>query len=225
MLYVVVFITGFLLSGIWFALNMLLSLKAKNSKLLLMFSPLLSAVVPAVMIWLLMGDHPFHFEKLADHKVWIAAAVTLAAVCTVVLAGPRNRKADTSAELARLAKENFGIKVTVCNMANWRANHPYDGIWCCASLLHLSDDEIQAFFRNLQGNLTSSGTFFLSVKTGIETGYDNKGRYMRNFTECELRKLIKTAGLIIREYWLTEDKLNRSGFRWINVIAACDPAG
>ena len=33
---------------------------------------------------------------------------------------------DTSAKLARLAKENFGIKVTVCNMANWRANHPYD---------------------------------------------------------------------------------------------------
>lgn len=139
--------------------------------------------------------------------------------------GYRAEGIDTSAELARLAKENFGIKVTVCNMANWRANHPYDGIWCCASLLHLSDDEIQAFFRNLQGNLTSSGTFFLSVKTGIETGYDNKGRYMRNFTECELRKLIKTAGLIIREYWLTEDKLNRSGFRWINVIAACDPAG
>ena len=105
MLYVVVFITGFLLSGIWFALNMLLSLKAKNSKQLLMFSPLLSAVVPAVMIWLLMGDHPFHFEKLADHKVWIAAAVTLAAVCTVVLAGPRNRKADTSAELAEICME------------------------------------------------------------------------------------------------------------------------
>lgn len=29
----------------------------------------------------LMGDYPFHFEKLIDYKVWVIAAVTLVATC------------------------------------------------------------------------------------------------------------------------------------------------
>ena len=67
MLYPIVFIIGFLLSGIWFSFHIYVSQKLKNTKKALMFSPLLTAIIPAIIIWLLMGDHPFHFEKLMDY--------------------------------------------------------------------------------------------------------------------------------------------------------------
>ena len=126
---------------------------------------------------------------------------------------------DASEALAEIAREKQGIPVTVCSMADWQAETPYDGIWCCASLLHLSDEEVRGFFRNLPANLGNKGALFVSVKTGIETGYDEKGRFMRNFTEDEVRSLCESAGLTIQELWETRDKLGRKGLDWLNVIA------
>ena len=86
--------------------------------------------------------------------------------------------------------------------------------------MHLTDDEYRRFFANLQYNLCASGAIYISVKSGIETGPDNSGRYMRNFTEEELRKLICTvSGLEVKELWYTDDTLSRRDFRWLNVIA------
>ena len=127
---------------------------------------------------------------------------------------------DASEELANLARERLGIKVFTADMSEWITTEPYNGIWCCASLMHLHDDECRRFFANLQYNLCASGAIYISVKSGIETGPDNSGRYMRNFTEEELRKLICTvSGLEVKELWYTDDTLSRRDFRWLNVIA------
>ena len=56
MLYPIVFIIGFLLSGIWFSFHIYVSQKLKNTKKALMFSPLLTAIIPTIIIWLLIGD-------------------------------------------------------------------------------------------------------------------------------------------------------------------------
>lgn len=127
---------------------------------------------------------------------------------------------DASDELVKLASENLGVEVAVGDMASCIADEPYDGIWCCASLMHLDEEECRIFFSNLQHNLKPGGVLYMSVKSGIETGIDEAGRYLRDFTEddiCEL--VIIVPGLQIKELWYTEDSLNRNGFRWLNVIA------
>ena len=129
------------------------------------------------------------------------------------------RGLDASEELARVAAERFGIDVDVCDMASWVAEEPFDGVWCCASLLHLDDDGVERFFQNLTGNVTDGGAVFVSVKTGIETGYDDKGRFMRNFTEDEICGLMEEAGFTVKEVWYTDDGLGRSDVKWVNVIA------
>lgn len=58
-----------------------------------MFSPLITAIIPTIIIWLLMGDYPFHFEKLIDYKVWVIAAVTFVATCAMVMFGSRTKEA------------------------------------------------------------------------------------------------------------------------------------
>ena len=126
---------------------------------------------------------------------------------------------DASEGLAAEAEKQLCIEVQVGDMATWVAQEPFDGIWCCAALLHLHEEEANAFLQNLHVNLRSGGILFLSVKEGIQTGQDAKGRYMHNYTEQELRKKLATAGLEILEIDTSEDSLGRGGFRWLNVFA------
>ena len=125
---------------------------------------------------------------------------------------------DASEEMAKIVEENTGIQVITCDMTSWIAEKPFDGIWCCASLLHLHDDELYRFFLNLNHNMKQGGAIFISVKSGIETGIDDKGRYMKNFTESEVAGLLELAGIKMVEQWVTRDLLSRDDFFWLNVI-------
>jgi 2-polyprenyl-3-methyl-5-hydroxy-6-metoxy-1,4-benzoquinol methylase len=127
---------------------------------------------------------------------------------------------DASEELVWLATERLGITANVADMSDWIADEAYDGTWCCASLMHLNEEDCERFFSNLKHNLRKGGVLYISVKTGIETGTDAAGRYFRDFNEEDIQELInRTAGLRLSELWHTDDTLSRRDFRWLNVIA------
>lgn len=126
---------------------------------------------------------------------------------------------DASEGLAQLAEEKLAIPVITADMSSWITDEPYDGIWCCASLMHLDEEDCKSFFSNLKYNLKLGGVLYISVKSGIETGIDATGRYMKNFTEEDIQKLVDNAcALRVAELWYTEDTLSRKDFRWLNVI-------
>ena len=126
---------------------------------------------------------------------------------------------DASKELVELAKERLEVKASVGDMVTWRASEPYDGIWCCASLIHLNEEEKNRFFGNLQYNLKPGGVIYISVKEGIETGTDEEGVYTSNCTAEELKSFLNGAGCEILETVVTEDAMGRPGVKWLNVIA------
>ena len=126
---------------------------------------------------------------------------------------------DASEELAKIARNQLGVEVLVADMATWKAETPFDGVWCCASLLHLNENDANQFFDNLKYNLKPEGVLFMSVKEGIQTGLDEKGRLMQNYTETDLRRKIERAGLDIIEMERTVDKLGRDDFAWLNAFA------
>ena len=125
---------------------------------------------------------------------------------------------DASDELAAMAADRLGIDVTVGDMSSWIADEPYDGMWCCAVLMHLTDEERDSFLGNLRHNLKPGGVVFFSVKEGIETGEDDKGRYMRNYTEAEITDCLRKAGCRIIQISRSTDKLGREEFGWLNVL-------
>ena len=134
--------------------------------------------------------------------------------------GYEARGLDASEKLVKLAQETFDIPVEVGNIEDWVAEEPFDGIWCCAALMHLTDNETERFFSKLPHNLKSGGVIFFSVKTGINTGNDSVGRYLRDFTEYDIRTFMdNVAEVHIKELWHTRDSLNRNDFKWLNIIA------
>ena len=108
--------------------------------------------------------------------------------------------------------------IICADMATWVSDTPFDGVWACASLLHLEEEKLRGFFGNLEKNLAPGGVLYVSVKAGGVTGTDEKGRYMRYFEEPQLRELFAAAGLEILEFWESRDKLDRGGFTWLNMI-------
>lgn len=126
---------------------------------------------------------------------------------------------DASEELVKLARERLEVRVAVGDLSTFRASEPYDGIWCCAALIHLNDEEKKRFFNNLEYNLKKGGVIYISVKDGVETHEDEQGRYISNCSEAELRKYLEGAGCEILETLVTDDTLERRSFKWLNVIA------
>lgn len=125
---------------------------------------------------------------------------------------------DASEKMTKLASDYSGVPVINADMSTWKAENPFDGIWCCASLLHLREEELSDFFGNLKYNLTHSGAIYISVKSGIKTGNDSKGRYMKDFTETKLKRLFHENGITVKDLWTNDDSIGRDGFHWINAI-------
>lgn len=85
--------------------------------------------------------------------------------------------------------------------------------------MHLSIEEIQNFIYKISDILREGGVAYFSFKSGIVTGTDSEGRFFTNVTEVKVQQIIKKSTAIsMVDMWRTEDKLNRDGFYWINVI-------
>ena len=126
---------------------------------------------------------------------------------------------DIAENLSATAKQHLNIDIIYENMINWKSSEPFDGMWCCGSLLHLHDDELQSFLQNLKYNLKQDGIIFISVKEGIPTGTNKDGRYFHNYTQNEICNILNKAGLEIIDIEITKDLLKRYNFQWLCIFA------
>jgi SAM-dependent methyltransferase len=95
----------------------------------------------------------------------------------------------------------------------------FDGIWACASLLHLPKAELPAVLARLAGALKPSGVLYASFKRGSFAGERN-GRYFTDLEPEAAEALVaQTPGLVLREIWLTEDLRPERAESWVNVLA------
>lgn len=126
---------------------------------------------------------------------------------------------DASEELVKKARNQLDIPVDTGLIEEWVAAETFDGIWCCASLMHLDDMSFDRFLSNLRFNLRPGGALFISVKEGIESGVSEDGRYFRDFNEETLKAFLSHyRDLRLEKVWYTKDKLQRESFRWLNAI-------
>ncbi len=125
---------------------------------------------------------------------------------------------DASQELCKLAQQFTGIPVQCCTIQEWKPEKSYDGIWACASLLHLKREELKEFFKNCHRYLKKDGVLFVSAKEGVQTGTDEKGRFFINFDETLIRELVYgDSRYEMLRLWSTKDGLGRET-NWINLL-------
>ena len=126
---------------------------------------------------------------------------------------------EPSKNLCREIRKVFSGEIECSDIQNYQPAERYDGIWACASLIHLQEEEILCFFEKIELLLKANGIIYISGKNGIPTGKAEDGRYFLEFSEYLVEKiLIVNEQLKLEQLWYTGDVSGRRGFRWLNVI-------
>lgn len=84
---------------------------------------------------------------------------------------------DGTPELAAEAEKRLGRKVRILRFEDLDALSAYDGIWACASLLHVPADTLVDVLARIRRALRPGGIFTASFKAGSGEGRDDFGRY------------------------------------------------
>ena len=125
---------------------------------------------------------------------------------------------DGSKELCELASKLIGQKVLCKEYTQINDVDIYDGIWACASLLHLNNEQLIETLQILEKSLKANGYFYLCFKYGLFERNDNDNRYFNDMTEQKFNEILKYLKYLKHlEYVVTDDNLKRDN-KWLNIV-------
>ena len=126
---------------------------------------------------------------------------------------------EPSTHLCKEIQKVFSGTIIHSDIQHYQPEQQFDGIWACASFLHLQEKEILDFFGKINCFLHDHGIIYLSGKNGISTGKANDGRYFLEFTEQLAENILMTNEQVkLEQLWYTKDVTGRKDFRWMNMI-------
>lgn len=125
---------------------------------------------------------------------------------------------DASSAMVDLAREYTGLPVQLMTFADVDWKEEFDGIWCCASLLHVPSLELPVVMKRLADALKPGGVWYVSFKYGNgEREVD--GRRFTDMDEVGLEALVAAiAGIERVEMWITRDNRPGRDENWVNGV-------
>lgn len=127
---------------------------------------------------------------------------------------------DGSAAMARLATEHTGLPVQHLQFDQIVCREAFDGIWTCASLLHVPRNILPDVMLRLARALKSPGAWYMSFKHGDTERETGHGRRFTDMTEPLLIAAILQTGLVVADLWTSVDvRASHADQRWISAIA------
>ena len=96
-------------------------------------------------------------------------------------------------------------------------NNMFDGIWACASLLHVSSKTLNMVFKKCSKAMKNNGVMYVSFKVGSFEGERN-GRFFLDMTKESLVKHLENSGLLLVETTVTDDVRPEKEEKWLNII-------
>lgn len=126
---------------------------------------------------------------------------------------------DGSGKMCEEAEKLIKQKVFCMRFGELQFQQEFDGIWACASLLHVSYEEIDGVLKRLWDALKEDGIFYASFKYG--TGMRSvKDRIFYDYEETALESLMVKNRFVVEEIFRTQDgRKGRENERWVNVLA------
>lgn len=125
---------------------------------------------------------------------------------------------DASPELAERASTHCGFTVDVRTFQDVDEVHAYDGIWCCASLLHVEPSEMPGVVSRLWTALAPGGVLYASFKRGTGTRLHG-GRRFTDADESQVVEWLVALPAVERsEIWSTHDQCPDRSEKWTNAL-------
>lgn len=130
---------------------------------------------------------------------------------------------DASPKMVAAARQRAGVPVHQMTFETMKFDQTFDGIWACASLLHVPRSRLSNVLEILASILEPAGILYASFKYG-DKEREKDSRYFNDLNECLLaEQLTIVPNLKIVDMWTTGDQRpERSKERWLNCLLAKD---
>ncbi len=126
---------------------------------------------------------------------------------------------DLSMEICNIASKIPDITVINTDFSEIQYVEEFDGIWACASLLHVPKSHMNHTVDKLFKALKYDGVLYASWKYGRRERYDEHGRFYSDYNKKSLVELFSKYNEVeILKCWITVDSLNRNDHKWINIL-------
>jgi SAM-dependent methyltransferase len=127
---------------------------------------------------------------------------------------------DASKAMVERASRRIGRPVLNISFHQMQFHREFDGIWACASLLHVPRNEMPAVFQDFRSFLVPGGILYASFKRGKGEAF-REGRLFNDYEEDELSEFIEgQRGWHRVKTWRTEDiRQHRANVQWVNLLA------
>jgi len=125
---------------------------------------------------------------------------------------------DASEEMCNLASIHIGQDVLNLSFEEMDFNEVFDGIWACASLLHVPGNSIGAIFDKVINSLKINGVLYVSFRYGDYEG-ERDGRYYKDYRTKAIKELVSHyENLEIIEMQKCADTRANSDITWIYAL-------
>ena len=134
-------------------------------------------------------------------------------------AGYRVLAVDGCRELCEFTHRRVGCPVRNVRFDELDYEDSFDGVFACASLLHVRKADLPGVLRLVRRALTGGGVLYASFKYG-DTEREENGRVFSDFTEDSLRELfLEVEGFSKIALWTTNDaRPDRADEKWVNAL-------
>lgn len=100
----------------------------------------------------------------------------------------------------------------------------FDGIWCCASLVHAPYELAKGYVSKFERALKPGGTIFISMKYSPEIRSDRSdGRVFYYYNENALKSLLADNALVEVRCWrnstTSQQAFDQNSVEWVNILA------
>jgi SAM-dependent methyltransferase len=126
---------------------------------------------------------------------------------------------DGCKEMADIASGTCGQEVQHLQFDQVEWVDSFDGVWACASLLHLDDVALQDALNRLARSLTPGGVLCAVMKQGEGTSTAADGRFFNYVTLERISKLLERAGLGQIESFEADSYMSIPDTTWLTVAA------
>lgn len=126
---------------------------------------------------------------------------------------------EPSVPLSKLASDYIGQNVIVKNSQELNDVDVYDGIWACASLLHVPMNEMTDVFQRLAVSLKVGGVIYCSFKLGVGE-IERNGRAFTDMNQLQFDELLENVtALKVISIWESIDlRKGRQNEKWFNAL-------
>lgn len=130
---------------------------------------------------------------------------------------------DGSSELVNYCKLELGDSVECITFENFKTDAKFDGIWACASLIHVERHNLKDIVKKYTEMLNDKGVFFMSFKNRA-VDYSKDARSFTCFNQDSLDRFLRELGIFsdLTIFETFDVRPDRESEKWVNAFAVKD---